>query len=127
MRATPPPSRPRLVRPDEPVDPPAGEARPSGRPGWLLPLALAATLIAAAGWGIEARRAAHLQARVVELGGALDAARAEITARQRHLEALRSAAAELEARVGALRTLAERSPTAPSAAPAPAETPAGAP
>jgi hypothetical protein len=66
------------------------------------------------------RRAAALEARVAELGSALEAARAEITARQRHLEALRGVAAEVEARVTELRTLAEQTPSA-SVAPAPAE------
>ena len=111
-----PPSRPRLVRPEDAPAAASEPAQPRARRLWLLPLALAAALVAAAGWGVTARRAAGLEARVAELGAALDAARAEITARQRHLEALRGAAAEVEARVAELRTLAEQTPTAPAAA-----------
>jgi hypothetical protein len=91
----------------------------------LLPVLLAvALLVAAAGWGLAVRRAAGLEARVAELTGTLAAARAEIEARQRHLEALRGAAAEVEARVAELRALADRTPTAP-VDPAPAEVPPG--
>jgi len=122
MPASTPPSRPRLVRPDEALPPTAGTPRPSGRRAWLLPLVVIVALLAAAGWGTASRRAAGLEAQVAELNGALEAARAEIAARQRHLEALRGAAAEVEARVAALRTLAEQPPTAPVAAPAPAGT-----
>jgi hypothetical protein len=119
MPATPPPSRPRLVRPDEPSPPPAepSRARPPRGRGWLLALALAATLVAAAGWGSSSRRVAALEARVAELGGALTAARAEIAARQLHLEALRGAAADVEARVTALRALAAQTPAAPAEPP----------
>jgi hypothetical protein len=117
-----PPPRPRLVRPDDaPPIAPAEAGRSPARPSRLLPLALAvalaAALAAAVGWGVTARRAAGLEARLVELGAALETARAEITARQRHLEAVRGAAAEVEARVAALRALAEQ-PPAPGAAPA---------
>jgi len=122
MPASTPPSRPRLVRPDEALPPTAGTPRPSGRRSWLLLLVVIGALLAAAGWGTASRRAAGLEAQVAELNGALEAARAEIAARQRHLEALRGAAAEVEARVAALRTLAEQPPTAPVAAPAPAGT-----
>jgi len=122
MPASTPPSRPRLVRPDEALPPTAGTPRPSGRRAWLLPPVVIVALLAAAGWGTASRRAAGLEAQVAELNGALEAARAEIAARQRHLEALRGAAAEVEARVAALRTLAEQPPTAPVAAPAPAGT-----
>jgi hypothetical protein len=62
---------------------------------------------------------------VAELGGALTAARAEIAARQRHLEALRGAAADVEARMAELRALAEQTPTAPVETPG-AAAPAGA-
>ena len=126
MTATNPPPGPRLVRPDDGPTAAADAPRRTARRPWLLALALAAALVAFAGWGITARRASGLEARVAELSGALDAARAEITARQRHLEALRGVAAEVEARVAELRTLAEQTPTAPVVAPAPAGAPAGA-
>lgn len=111
MASPPTPPRPRLVRPDEPPPTP-GPAEPAIRRTWLLPLAIAAALVAAAGWGIEARRASGLAGQVTELTAALGAARAEIGARERHLESVRSAAAEAEAGVVALRALAERDPTA---------------
>jgi hypothetical protein len=82
-------------------------------------------LVAALGWGAASRRAAGLEARVDELTAALGTARAEITARQQHLESLRGAAAEVEARVAELRRLAEQTPTAPVAAPAPPAAPTG--
>ena len=126
MSASNPPPGPRLVRPEDGPSPPVAAPRPPTRRAWLLPLALAAALVAFAGWGFSAHKASGLEARVAELSGALDAARAEITARQRHLESLRGAAAEVEARVAELRTLAEQTPTAPVVAPAPAEAPAGA-
>ncbi len=125
MPASTPPSRPRLVRPDEGSPPSPGAAPAPARWRWLLPLALLAAFVAAAGWGAASRRAAGLEAQVHALSAALEAARAEITARQHHLEALRGAAAEVEARVGALRRLAEQAPTAPVTTPAPA--PAAAP
>lgn len=124
MPASPPPSRPRLVRPDD-VSPPPDAARPTARRAWLLPLALVAVVVAALGWGVASRRAAGLEAQVTTLSAALEAARAEITARQSHLEALRGATAEVEARVAELRRLAEQAPTAPAAGPAPAAAPTG--
>jgi uncharacterized coiled-coil protein SlyX len=122
MSAPHPPSRPRLVRPDDAPPAPAGAA---ARRAWLLPLALAAALVAAAGWGLAARRAITLEGQVAELSGALAAARAEISARQEHLEALRGAAAEVAASVAALRALAEQPPipAAPVPPPAAAEGP----
>jgi len=125
MPASTPPSRPRLVRSDEALQPAVGTPRASGRRAWLLPLAVVVALVAAAGWATASRRAAGLEAQVAELSSALEAARGEIAARQRHLEALRGAAAEVEARVVALRSLAEQTPTAAVAAPPPAEAPAG--
>jgi hypothetical protein len=121
MPATPPP-RPRLVRPEEPLEAPPSPAPRRELPRWLLPaLLLAALVVAGVGWSSATRRAAALEARVAELAAALGAARAEIVARQRHLDAVRSAAAELEERVAALRALADRSPVPAPAAPAPAE------
>lgn len=123
---TTPPPRPRLVRPadEPPAQVAAGPTRP-GRRSPLLPAALAvataAALAAGGGWAVSSRRVAALESQVAELGGALDAARAEITARQLHLEELRGAAADLEDRVAALRVLAERAPTVP----APPAVPAG--
>lgn len=131
MSATPPPPRPRLVRLDEASAPPrdAAPARPRRGRAWLPILAVVAALLAAGGWGLSARRAATLEARVGELEQAVAAvrselaeARAEITAREQHLEALRSAAADVEARVAALRALAEQGPARP-APPAPADAP----
>lgn len=118
MSSPPSPPRPRLVRPDEAPPAPTAPGRGGRRRAWLLPLALAAALVAAAGWGLEARRATGLAGRVAELEGALGAARAEIGARQRHLEEVRRAAVEAEAGMAALRALAERDPAAaPEAAP----------
>jgi hypothetical protein len=110
---------PRLVRPgdDEPsADPPV----PQRRIGWLLPLALAAALVAAAGWGLESRRAAALTAQVAGLETRLRAQQAEIAQRQRHLESIRSVTSAVEEQLSALRLLVDRDP----ATPAPARTPA---
>jgi Tfp pilus assembly protein FimV len=126
MPASTTPPRPRLVRSDEPPSD-AGAPRTSRWRPWLLPLLLLAlAVVAAVGWGSESRRSAELEAQVAELGGALEAARGEIAARQRHLEALRGAAADVEARVVELRALAEQAPTAATPARAP-EAPAGTP
>jgi hypothetical protein len=117
MPASPTPPGPRLVRADEAPPPAAAPPRPAGGRAWLLPLIVLVALVAALGWGRASHRAADLEAQVTALTGALEAARSEITARQRHLEAVRGAAAEVEARVVELRALAERSPTAPGALP----------
>lgn len=127
MSATPPPSRPRLVRPDEPSAPPlhaAAPAPPHRSRAWLPILAVVAALVAAGGWGLAARRATTLEARVGELESAVAAvraelagARSEIAAREQHLDALRDAAADVETRIAALRALAERGPAPAAAAP----------
>jgi uncharacterized protein HemX len=126
MPSPPSPPRPRLVRPDEAPPAPAAPDRDGRRAAsaWLLPLALAAALVAAAGWGLEARRATELAGRVAALEGALGAARAEIGARQRHLDLVRRAVVEAEAGMAALRVLAERDPAA-APEPSPAARPGG--
>lgn len=121
MSSTPPAvSGPRLVKAGgEPpsVDP----VPPDRRIGWLLPLAIAAALVAAGGWGLEGRRAAALTEQVAELEGRIRTQQAEIQARQDHLESLRSAAAAVDEQVSALRLLVDRDPTARVPAPNPAD------
>lgn len=107
----------------------AGEESPARAPrrpeerltGWLLPLAIAAALVAAVGWGLEGNRAAALRKQVAELEGRIRTQQAEIRARQDHLESLRGAAAAVDEQVSALRLLVDRDPTAPAPAPPPAD------
>lgn len=94
---------------------------PDRRIGWLLPLAIAAALVAAGGWGLAGRRAAALTEQVAELEGRIRNQQAEIQARQDHLENLRSAAAAVEEQVSALRLLVDRDPAARMPAPDPAD------
>jgi hypothetical protein len=84
-----------------------------------VPLAIAAALVAAAGWGLEARRAGALSDRVVALETQVRAQQAEIDARQRHLENVRGVTTAVEEQVSALRVLVERDPTAIPPAPDP--------
>ena len=104
-----------------------GDGSPSQAPirpeerltGWLLPLAIAAALVAAVGWGLEGNRAASLRKQVTELEGRIRTQQAEIRARQGHLESLRGAAAAVDEQVSALRLLVDQDPTAPAPAPPP--------
>lgn len=105
-----------------------GEEAPSAglepldrRMGWLLPLAIAAALVAAVGWSLEGRRAAALTEQVAELQGRVEVQQAEIQARQDHLESLRSVAAAVEEQVSALRLLVDRDPTTRVRAPNPVD------
>ncbi len=121
--SSPPPTapRPRLV--------PTGEESSSANPvpppdrslGLLLPLAIAAALVAAVGWGLEARRVAALTEQVAALESRSQAQQAEIAARQAHLESLRSVAAAVEEQVSALRLLADQEPTVPASDPTAAD------
>ncbi len=110
--------RPRLVKRAEDSTS-ADPVRVGRRLGWLLPLAIAAALVAAIGWGLEGRRAAVLTEQVAELEAQVQVQRAEIAARQEHLESLRSVAAAVEEQVATLRLLVDRDPTAPVSPPPP--------
>ena len=119
--SSPPPAapRPRLVQPGGESS--SADAVPPDRSiGWLLPLAIAAALAAAVGWGLEGRRAAALTEQVADLETRIEAQQAEIAARQDHLESLRNVAAAVEEQVSALRLLVDQDPTARLPEPTPA-------
>jgi hypothetical protein len=112
------------VRADDTPPPAAGPPpRAAARWSWLLPLAIAAALVAAGGWGLEARRSSQLADEVTRLDAALQAAQAEIGARTRHLASVRSAAARVEEEMAALRALAEQDPRSTPAPALPAQLP----
>jgi hypothetical protein len=67
--------------------------------------------------GHESRRAAALEQELAQVTVALDAAREEVAAHRRHLEAIRAGVGELEGQVAALKSLASHDPE-PAAAPA---------
>ncbi len=113
-------SGPRLVKPEDDAAV-ADEPSPHRRIGWLLPLAIAAALVAAIGWGLESRRAAALTTQVAELEARVQAQRLEILRRQRHLESVRSVTSAVEEQVSALRLLVDRDPAAPAPAGRPAD------
>lgn len=96
----------------------ADPAVPGRRIGWLVPLAIAAALVAAVGWSLEARRAGALSDQIVALESRVRVQQADIDARQRHLDNVRSVTTAVEEQVSALRILVERDPTAdPPASP----------
>jgi hypothetical protein len=113
-----PEPEPRRVVPIRPSEPAAAPPRPERSPGrrtvWLLIALLAVALLAA---GVQTRRAAELSGRVRELGLKLAGARAAIAAYERQraevrdsVDAVSSALADLDGRVGELRERASRDP-----------------
>ena len=106
------PLGPRLVRPGDAASGPPAPTSVTTRTGgrWLLPLALAAALVGAAAWGVEARRARALEAEVTALATSLRAAEAEVAAYRGHLDAIRGGVAGVRERLDALQALAARDP-----------------
>jgi hypothetical protein len=118
------PSGPRLVRPGEASPSPAPAPRPTGSGGgrWLLPVALAAALVAAGAWALEARRAGALEMRVRELSQALRNAEDEIAAQRRHLAEIRGGVAGVRERLDALEAMTAKDPAPPAVEPSESET-----
>jgi hypothetical protein len=118
MASPPNPSRPRLVRADEPPPGPGapGSWRAEGGGRDPVRLALVLALIAALVWGVvETRWAEDLEEQVTALTTELAEARQQVERHRRHLDDIRVGVADLESRVAELRGLAERDPAPPTA------------